>query len=203
MEENKHTKEKIREEALNLFAVYGYKAVSIRDICKKVGIKESSLYYHYKNKQALFEAILEKVNEIMQEMENQFTDVFSTIESVEEEAFCQVAVGFLENYYLSSYIYKVIRVLSIERLSDDYAASMYQKWVFDLPLEKQTKVFEEMAEKKWIGHHKPNVLAYMYHAMIYLAFEKNCLGVECTEENIVQAKEEVKQCALDFFRSMR
>jgi antitoxin component of RelBE/YafQ-DinJ toxin-antitoxin module len=37
----------------------GFSAVSIRDICGKVEIKESSVYYHYKNKQAILDAILQ------------------------------------------------------------------------------------------------------------------------------------------------
>ncbi|MGN1451448.1 MAG: TetR/AcrR family transcriptional regulator, partial [Eubacteriales bacterium] len=49
------TKKKISEAALNLFAENGYSSVSIRDICKQVQIKESSVYYHFKNKQAIFD----------------------------------------------------------------------------------------------------------------------------------------------------
>lgn len=52
------TKEKILEVALNMFAKSGYSSVSIRDICKQVEIKESSIYYHFKNKQAIFDELI-------------------------------------------------------------------------------------------------------------------------------------------------
>jgi AcrR family transcriptional regulator len=53
------TRETIIREALNLFSVKGYDAVSLRDIASRVGIKESSLYNHFKNKQDLFDSIVE------------------------------------------------------------------------------------------------------------------------------------------------
>ena len=41
------TKQKILDVALDLFSQNGFSAVSIRDICKVVDIKESSVYYHF------------------------------------------------------------------------------------------------------------------------------------------------------------
>lgn len=53
------TKERIIETALDLFSKKGFEAVSVRDISGKIGIKESSLYYHFKNKQEIFEVIVD------------------------------------------------------------------------------------------------------------------------------------------------
>ena len=53
-----NTKERIITEALNLFSINGYDSVSVRDIAKAVGIKESSLYNHFKNKQDIFDTII-------------------------------------------------------------------------------------------------------------------------------------------------
>ena len=54
------TREKILSEALNLFSIKGYDPVSIRDIAAAVGIKESSIYNHFKNKQDIFDSILKE-----------------------------------------------------------------------------------------------------------------------------------------------
>lgn len=51
------TKDNIIEQALRLFSAKGFEAVSVRDIARAVGIKESSLYYHFKNKQDIFDTI--------------------------------------------------------------------------------------------------------------------------------------------------
>ncbi|MBN2625564.1 MAG: TetR/AcrR family transcriptional regulator [Spirochaetales bacterium] len=59
MTEESSTKELIREAAVDLFAAKGFKGASVRDIARRVGIKESSLYNHYKGKAAILESILE------------------------------------------------------------------------------------------------------------------------------------------------
>ena len=68
----KNTKETILLKALNLFSVNGYEGVSIRDIAAAVGIKESSIYNHYTNKQAIFDSIIE-------EMSTQYAEAIRTI----------------------------------------------------------------------------------------------------------------------------
>ena len=53
------TKELILKKALDMFAKSGYDSVSIRDIAKAVNIKESSIYYHFKNKQDILDSLVE------------------------------------------------------------------------------------------------------------------------------------------------
>ncbi len=55
----KNTKQIIFEKSIILFAKYGYNGTSIRLIAKKVGIKESSIYNHYSNKQKILQDILD------------------------------------------------------------------------------------------------------------------------------------------------
>ena len=52
------TKQAILDAALNLFSQKGFSAVSIRDICAVVQIKESTVYYHVKNKEAILDDLL-------------------------------------------------------------------------------------------------------------------------------------------------
>jgi AcrR family transcriptional regulator len=51
------TRERIFEISLRLFGDRGYDAVSIREICREVGIRESSFYNHYHAKRALLERV--------------------------------------------------------------------------------------------------------------------------------------------------
>ena len=52
-------RQKILENALELFSVRGYDSVTMGDIAKSVGIKAPSLYNHFAGKQAIFDAIVE------------------------------------------------------------------------------------------------------------------------------------------------
>ena len=54
------TKEKITKEALTLFAEKGYKGTSVKNIADAVGIKDASLYNHFKSKQEIFDAFADK-----------------------------------------------------------------------------------------------------------------------------------------------
>jgi AcrR family transcriptional regulator len=52
------TKEKILKHALKLFATNGYKATTVRDISGSIGIKQSALYNHFKNKDEILETLI-------------------------------------------------------------------------------------------------------------------------------------------------
>lgn len=51
------TREKIIHTAIDLFSKDGYHGVPVRTITSRVGIRESSLYKHFKSKEALLEEI--------------------------------------------------------------------------------------------------------------------------------------------------
>jgi TetR/AcrR family transcriptional regulator, cholesterol catabolism regulator len=50
--------ERIAEEATRLFVTNGYVGVSMREIAQAVGISKAGLYYHFRDKEDLFIAIL-------------------------------------------------------------------------------------------------------------------------------------------------
>jgi len=52
------TKEKILKHALKLFSTKGYKATTVRDIAGSIGIKQSALYNHFKNKEEILETLI-------------------------------------------------------------------------------------------------------------------------------------------------
>lgn len=62
----------------------GFSAVSIRDICKIVDIKESSVYCHFKNKQAILDELLQHFDSIatglMSQLEQALTITQKTVE---------------------------------------------------------------------------------------------------------------------------
>ena len=55
------TAERILDAAEDLFAARGYSATSLGDVAARVGIRPPSLYNHFRNKEALYEAVLERL----------------------------------------------------------------------------------------------------------------------------------------------
>jgi AcrR family transcriptional regulator len=55
------TAERILDAAEDLFAENGYSATSLGEVADRVGIRPPSLYNHFRNKEALYEAVLERL----------------------------------------------------------------------------------------------------------------------------------------------
>jgi AcrR family transcriptional regulator len=56
-----NTKQKIIKASSALFSEYGYKATSVRKIASEVGIRESALYNHFKNKEEIFLCVAKEI----------------------------------------------------------------------------------------------------------------------------------------------
>ncbi|HEY7776092.1 MAG TPA: TetR/AcrR family transcriptional regulator [Kineobactrum sp.] len=55
------TPQRILDAAEDLFAQKGYKGTSLGDVSARVGIRPPSLYNHFRNKEALYRAVLERL----------------------------------------------------------------------------------------------------------------------------------------------
>ena len=53
-----NNRDKIFDVSVDLFSEFGYDGVSIRQIAGEVGIKEISIYNHYKSKESILDSIL-------------------------------------------------------------------------------------------------------------------------------------------------
>lgn len=67
VKQHKPTPERILDAAEDLFAEKGYSATSLGDVADRVGIRSPSLYNHFKNKEALYSAVLDRLLEVFGE----------------------------------------------------------------------------------------------------------------------------------------
>jgi TetR/AcrR family transcriptional regulator len=54
-------KEEIVDVAMGLFAEHGYEGTSMNDVAERVGMRKASLFYHFASKDALYEAVLDRL----------------------------------------------------------------------------------------------------------------------------------------------
>ena len=59
----KSTAERVLDVAEDLFAEKGFQATSLGDVAERVGIRSPSLYNHFRNKEALYHAVVERLLE--------------------------------------------------------------------------------------------------------------------------------------------
>jgi len=178
------TREKILTEALTLFSVKGYDPVTVREIAYAVGIKESSLYNHFKNKQDIFDSILD-------EYSGRWEAIFSTIQltgddkqvvaddrtinmykEMSNDQFAEIA-GTIFDYYMTDDInVKLRKVLTIEQYRNAHLAELFRKISFEESLEFQAKLFEGLMDAGSFIKTDPYILALAFFSPIFLIFYK-------------------------------
>lgn len=66
--------EQILQAALQLYLQYGLKKVTMNDVANRIGKSRSVLYYYYKDRNEIFEAVMDMlIREIMDEIEQEVT----------------------------------------------------------------------------------------------------------------------------------
>jgi AcrR family transcriptional regulator len=191
-EELKNTKQQILETALNLFSHKGYSAVSIRDIGNIVGIKESTIYYHFKNKQDIFQELLKAFEEITNAKPEKFNKELAKVTKLEEGPFIAVGVAILTEYLLNGQILKFIRMLMIEQHVNEEAAVLYRRILFETPLKHNSEVFKTLMQMGCFKTADPDYLAIEYYAPIFLAFQRYFSSGDVTTEKLSRATSEIK-----------
>ena len=177
------TKEKILEISLDMFSKQGYTAVSIRDICKQVGIRESSVYYHFKNKQSISDELLNRFAEIANQMMSQLENGLTSGQDSFSDGFNNVANCFFEQYLMDDFCNKVMRIMLIEQFNNDDVRKLYQEWLLDKPLNFQSKIFSALMNFGIVPNGDSGYLSVKYYAPIYLYAQKWLFSGELTKEN--------------------
>jgi AcrR family transcriptional regulator len=190
-----NTKEKIMMEALNLFSVKGFDAVSVRDIAQAVGIKESSLYNHYRNKQHIFDTIISECTarstSYFQQMQltgedGQFAADERTVNmyrNMADEQFAAVAGQIFEYIFTDEISVKLRRMLTIEQYRSERIAKLFRAFSFEDSISYQTQLFDAMIKAGCFIETDPYVLALEFFSPIFLIFYKY------DTEQLAEAKE--------------
>lgn len=140
------TKEKIFDSAIDLFSQRGYNGVSIRELAKSVGIKESSIYSHFINKEDI-------LNHILDYHHGGMLSKRVAISSLENEinfmAPRDVVKLIFFNYGKNDdqRIDKTARIIFMEQYVNAKAKDFVQKYMLEEPVEYYKSLFTLMQSK--------------------------------------------------------
>jgi AcrR family transcriptional regulator len=169
--EKKSTKEKIFDVSLDLFSQKGFDAVSVREIARGVGIRESSIYNHYKNKEAILDAIIDYFMSELHQSGPPEEDEDLLMDQGPEVFFEVGAKMYLERINTPT-MEKIWRLVSIEMYHNEKIRNFYKKELLEEPINLWEATFAKMIEKGLIKPFNPRTLAYEYFSFaIYLFFE--------------------------------
>lgn len=173
--EKRNTRQAILDEALTLFSVGGFEGVSVKEIASAVGIKDSSLYKHFKSKQEIFDILLEEVNQKFEETVSFYKLPQGEIEKIAKEygsndlvwlkKACEaIFLFFLKDPQASRFR----RMLMIEQFKNNQAATTFRSWFADEAILFQTTLFAEMMEQGHFHKGPAHTVAMQFYAPFYM-----------------------------------
>lgn len=157
------TKEKIFETSVILFSEYGIKNVSVRQIAKKVGIKESSIYNHYTSK-----------NEIIMDIFNRFKDsIFAAFPAIEEaknmlsymkpsDFFKMLVINYGSK--INEFITRTFKIIVSEQYNNNEARKIFLEEVIEKPSKYYENVLNHMLERNLIKDCDANLIARLFNS---------------------------------------
>ena len=193
----RNTKETILFESLKLFADKGYDGVTVRDIAAEVGIKQSSLYKHYKSKQEIFDTLVDTMqsrfrdaatsfqlpNGELREMAREYaTGGNEVLKKISSDIFC----FYLKDPYASQFR----KMLSIEKYKNEEIDRRYREVYIDTAISYQARLFEEMIKQGFMRQASPEVMALQFFSPIFLLLNK----YDGIAEKEKEAKEILGKC---------
>ena len=165
MQENKtiSTKEKILLSSRKLFSEHGYKATSVRKISSEVGIRESALYNHFKNKEDIFLTVAKDI----------FSSPFSFTQDEIKDASLKGKV-FLNKYAMH---YKLLtfdknnesmfRILLIELLQNKELREQFMSEFHEKNIKTLSEGFFIMMQHNLIRSGDPLMLSYEFLSTLF------------------------------------
>lgn len=186
------TKEKIMDVALHMFSERGYEAVSIRDICGEVGIKESTLYYHFKNKMDILDSLIAKFKEHIEGLLIHIDEMPSGKTKKKNAG----STDIIDSYMMDSYLFDpfcnlMIRLMMIEQFHNEEMRALYEKTMFTDPYDIYLRVFRMLATKGTFPESQVDAIVRRYHAYMTMLTYRYLLNGELTEERKKAYKKEV------------
>ena len=187
------TKEKILKESTLLFCELGYKNTSVRKIASKVGIRESALYNHFKNKEEIFLRVAK--------------DIFASPFSISNEEIKELASRgkpFLQKFAMQ---YKMLtfdkksenmfRLLMIELLQNRELREQFMSEFHNKSIKMLSEGFFMMMQNDLIRSSDPMMMSYEFlSTLFYMRLQVTLMRFDSLSTNSLSTQFEKH---VDFF----
>lgn len=168
------TKEKIVETALELFSLRGYDGVSVRDIARAVGIRESSLYNHFENKRAIFDGI---VDFCVQQSEVYFRenalpfdlgDDASLYRGIGLERLQELIERTFRFFFDDPWNARFRRLLLVSQYAEPRCREIFRRLYRDKCIEIQAYIFSALMDAGELRREDPLAVAAEFHGPMFM-----------------------------------
>ena len=184
---------------MTLFSEKGYSAVYVSDIADAVGIKASSLYKHYKNKQAIFDSCVEVFSQRMEQVRNQLRlpdtpKAEMNYQTASEETILEIALSLFEFYLSDDVAAKFRKMLMIERYHQPELNQLFEDLFIDGAVKYEEKIFSDLIDAQIIKKENPHIIALRFYTPIFYLLQKYDMHPDKADE----AKQELTFMVREF-----
>lgn len=169
-----NTRQKIMDAAMELFSQRGFEAVSVRDIAGAVGLRESSLYNHFRNKREIFDAIVDfswkQAESYYREKNIPFTGA-EDLSCFSERDFSRLSATILDTFrffFADPWNVRFRCLLILSQFADQRSAQIYRRLYRDIPLEIQEAVFAGLMAAGQFRQADPRAAALDFYGAVFL-----------------------------------
>jgi len=158
------TKERILDEALVMFAENGYKGTNLRELAARLELSKSALYKHYESKEAIWNALLDKMEAYYALRFGSADHLPPTPASIEE--LIGLSMGMIRFTVYDSQIILTRKLLLTEQFHDDRVRRLATKHFLEGTANIFGKLFEGMMNSGLLKKEDPSMMAFAYTAPI-------------------------------------
>lgn len=174
------TKSRILDEALVVFAENGYRGTNLRDLAARLGLSKSALYKHYESKEAIWNALLDR-------MEAYYAERFGSLEHMPAipkscEELLALTMKMIRFTVYDERIILTRKLLLTEQFHDERVCKLATKHFLGGTQRMFTVIFKEMMENGLIKKDDPEMLAFLYTSPVTSLIQL------CTRESERQAE---------------
>lgn len=156
------TTRQILDIAADLFARNGYDGVSVREITEKAGIKESSLYNHFKSKADILETLFNEFIRLVPETRPSDEEIDKMLMLMKpEEVFKNIV--FHVGKSVCDTLSNTAMIINYEKFRNPRAAEMYYKYVVNEPTDYYERLINKMIDRKMVKPVDARIIAEQYN----------------------------------------
>lgn len=182
-----NTKEKIFEVSIDLFSQYGYDGVSIRQIAKEVGIKESSIYNHYPSKESILDDIL---NYYIREMLKEEAPLMQSSQNLDLgfDTFYRIGSERFISKLSEEKMMKITRIFLVESYHNEKINKFLKEAIIGYGVNGWIELFDLMKEKKVIKEdsNSKQLAESFYYYGLFLLYEHFIINYPEDDEKFIE-----------------
>jgi len=153
--------------AIDTFSLNGFSAVSIRDITRKAGIKESSFYNHFRSKDELLETIFVNFRKSVQKIMPPLERVDDIVAAMDPKSFLLTGLRNFRDHVQSPKMEQIWRIIYLEQCRNPMAREMYVTEIVQGVTAFLEVVFRKYIERNQIRPYDPKTLAVEYQYPLF------------------------------------